>query len=181
MMLDALHVGCGPARLPEQLFPAAIWRETRLDIDPDTQPDIVASLTAIPVADGSMGAVFSSHNLEHLRPDEVPVALAEFYRVLSADGFCIVAVPDAQQAAAMIAQGQGDATAYVAPCGPVTPWDVILGHAEFRAANRFMAHQCGFTLATLHRAMRDAGFRVTAAEVRDWDLVVVGVRDGNGA
>lgn len=180
-MLDALHVGCGPARLPEPLFPAAQWREIRLDIDPATQPDIVASLTDIPVADGSVSAVFSSHNVEHLAPHEVPVALGEFYRVLKPGGFCIVAVPDVQQACSMIAQGRGEDTAYIAPCGEITPWDVIFGHAGMRRDNPFMAHRTGFTLGSLHRAMVAAGFRVVAADVADWDLRIVGVRDGDGA
>lgn len=180
-MLDALHVGCGPTRLPEQLFPAAEWREIRLDIDPATQPDIVASLTAMPFADASVAAVFSSHNVEHLAPAEVPVALAEFFRVLKPGGFCIVAVPDVQQACAMVAEGRGDETAYEAPCGPITPFDVIFGHAGMRADNPFMAHRTGFTLASLRNAMLSAGFRVAHSEVAGWDLRIVGVRDGDGA
>jgi predicted SAM-dependent methyltransferase len=34
------------------------------------------------VASESVDAIFSSHNIEHLYPHEVPVALAEFIRVL---------------------------------------------------------------------------------------------------
>jgi SAM-dependent methyltransferase len=180
-MLDALHVGCGHARLPEPLFPAADWREVRLDIDPATQPDIVASLTELPVSDGSVGAVFSSHNMEHLAPGDVPVALAEFFRVLRPGGFCLVVVPDVQQAAAMIADGRGEDVAYEAPCGPITALDIVFGHAGMRAENPWMAHRTGFTLASLRRAMMEAGFRVQHSEVREWDLIVLGVRDGNSA
>ncbi len=180
-MLDALHVGCGPARLPEPLFPAAEWREIRLDIDPATQPDIVASLTSIPVADGSVAAVFSSHNVEHLAPHEVPIALGEFYRVLMPGGFCVVAVPDVGQACAMIADGRGEDTAYEAPCGPVTALDIVFGHADMRRDNPFMAHRIGFTLASLRNAMLAAGFRVAHSEVAEWELRIVGVRDGDGA
>jgi SAM-dependent methyltransferase len=178
-MLDALHVGCGHARLPEPLFPAADWREIRLDIDPSTQPDIVASLTELPVGDGAVSAVFSSHNMEHLAPHDVPRALAEFFRVLRPGGFCLVAVPDIQQAAARIADGRGDDVAYVAPCGPITAMDVIFGHAGMRADNPWMAHRTGFTLASLRAAMIAAGFRVQRSEVREWDLIVLGVRDGD--
>ncbi len=181
MMLDALHVGCGHSRLPEPLFPPADWREVRLDIDPSVAPDIVASLTAMPVADGSMAAVFSSHNIEHLHPSEVPAALAEFFRVLRPGGFCLVTCPDMGQAAALIAEGRGDDVAYVAPCGDVTAMDIVFGHGGMRQANPWMAHRTGFTLATLRRAMQAAGFRVQHSEVRQWDLVVLGVRDGDGA
>ena len=44
---SVLHVGCG-APNPETLhraFRGAEWREVRLDIDPSTRPDIIASLT----------------------------------------------------------------------------------------------------------------------------------------
>lgn len=180
-MLDALHVGCGHSRLPEPLFPVAEWREIRLDIDPAVAPDIVASLTELPLADASVSAVFSSHNMEHLAPRDVPVALAEFFRVLRPGGFCLVAVPDVQQAAAWIADGRGDDVAYVAPCGPVTPFDVVFGHAGMRADNPWMAHRTGFTLASLRQAMIAAGFRVQHSRVSDWDLVVLGVRDGDSA
>jgi len=40
------------------------------------------------VADGSVDAIYSSHNIEHLYPDEIPVALKEFLRVLKPEGFC---------------------------------------------------------------------------------------------
>ena len=180
-MLDALHVGCGPMRLPEPLFPATEWREIRLDIDPVTQPDIVASLTEMPIADESMSAVFSSHNLEHLHPADVPVALREFYRVLRAGGFCVIAVPDMQSVAREIAEGRGDETIYSVPVGPITPMDVVFGHTAMRRGNPWMAHQTGFTLKTMRDAMLAAGFRVQHSEVRDWQITVLGVRDGDGA
>jgi hypothetical protein len=42
-------------------------------------PDIVGTMTDMSaVADASVDALFSSHNIEHLYPHEVPVALAEF-------------------------------------------------------------------------------------------------------
>jgi predicted SAM-dependent methyltransferase len=37
------------------------------------------------LATGSVDAVVSSHNMEHLYPHEVPLALAEFVRVLKPD------------------------------------------------------------------------------------------------
>ena len=56
-----LHVGCGaadPGKLPAAFFPQGSWAEMRLDIDPGVAPDIVASITEMPmVADGSVDAV----------------------------------------------------------------------------------------------------------------------------
>ena len=70
--------------LPEVRFPAAAWREIRLDIDAGHRPDIVGSLTDMSgIVSGSVDAVYSCHNLEHLHAHEVPVALREFLRVLT--------------------------------------------------------------------------------------------------
>jgi len=66
-----------------------------LDIDPSVAPDIVGTMTDMSaVATASIDAIFSSHNIEHLYPHEVPIALAEFLRVLKDDGFAVVTCPD---------------------------------------------------------------------------------------
>jgi predicted SAM-dependent methyltransferase len=94
-----LHVGCGPPN-PHKLHPVfrdGSWREVRLDINPDVQPDVIASTTDMSaVADATAEAVWSSHNLEHLFAHEVPVALAEFRRVLKPGGFVLITLPDLQ-------------------------------------------------------------------------------------
>ncbi|ABA81708.1 methyltransferase domain-containing protein [Rhodobacter sphaeroides] len=158
-----LHVGCGaanPAKLPGDVFPAGDWRELRLDIDPGVAPDILASITGMPmVADGSVDAVWSSHNLEHLRPHEVPLALAEFHRVLRPGGFLLATLPDLQAVALLVAQGLLEEPAYVSALGPIAPLDILYG---FRPAiaegNDFMAHRTGFTAASLARHLGAAGF-----------------------
>ncbi|MFM7393240.1 MAG: class I SAM-dependent methyltransferase [Cyanobium sp.] len=78
-----LHVGCGSKHIDRTPFAGSQWQEVRFDINPDVTPDLVGSLTDMgAVADGSMDAVFSTHNLEHPYAHEVPRALAEFRRVL---------------------------------------------------------------------------------------------------
>ena len=84
-MKQFLHVGCGPKHKDRTTagFNNPDWHELRLDIDESVNPDIVGTMTDMSaVADASVDAVFSSHNIEHLYPHEVPVALAEFKRVL---------------------------------------------------------------------------------------------------
>ena len=104
-MKDVLHVGCGkynPLKL-NATFQGGGWREIRLDIDPEVEPDIVASITDMPmVADASIDAVWSSHNLEHLLPHDVPLALSEFFRVLKPDGFALMTMPDLQRIAELV-------------------------------------------------------------------------------
>ena len=46
------------------------------------------------VMDSSVDAVYSSHNIEHPFPHEVPIALAELYRVLKPDRFVLLTRPD---------------------------------------------------------------------------------------
>ena len=91
-----LHIGCGPKRKEQTTrgFNTADWNELRLDIDASVAPDITGTMTDMSaLADASVDAIFSSHNIEHLYPHEVPVALAEFKRVLKPDGFAVITCP----------------------------------------------------------------------------------------
>lgn len=160
-----LHVGCGRARLgdiPLAGFKRSDWREVRLDADPGVVPDIVGSMVEMSaVADGFADAVYSSHGVEHLYWHDVPRALAEFRRVLSADGFAVITCPDVQAAAEMIAEDRMFETAYQSAAGPITPFDIFYSYRPFVAANpEWMSHHCGFTLTTLMAVLREAGFPV---------------------
>jgi SAM-dependent methyltransferase len=157
-----LHVGCGAVgvgRLHPQ-FRGAEWREIRLDIDAGARPDILASITHMPaVVSDSIDAVWSSHNLEHLQHHEVPLALAEFLRVLKPGGQLLLTLPDLQKVAELVAADRLDEPAYVAPSGPITPLDMIYGHSPSLArGNQFMAHRTGFTPTTLLKFLVQAGF-----------------------
>ena len=164
-----LHVGCGaadPAKLPAAFFPPGAWRELRLDIDPGVSPDIVASITEMPmVAAASVDAVWSAHNLEHLASHEVPVALAEFHRVLAPGGFVLVTMPDLQQVAELVAAGKLEDAAYVSAMGPITALDMLYGFRPALAAgNGFMGHRTGFTAGTLAVHLQNAGFQTVRVQ-----------------
>jgi SAM-dependent methyltransferase len=157
-----LHVGCGAyarEKLPA-VFSGAGWREIRLDIDPDVQPDFVASITDMNViADGAVDAVYSSHNIEHLYPHDVPLALKEMHRVLKPNGFTFLKLPDLQEVARHVAGGRLEDPLYMSGMGPIAPLDIMFGHrASLAAGNLFMAHRTGFTSGTLGAALIRAGF-----------------------
>jgi len=161
-----LHVGCGQAtrdRLPE-IFQREGWQEVRLDIDPAVNPDIVANITDLQgVADASMDALWSSHNLEHVHSFQVPQALAAFRRVLRPNGFALVTLPDMRAVARHIADDLLEEPLYVSPAGPISALDILFGHqASIAQGNEYMAHRTGFTARTLGQALVNAGF----AEVR---------------
>jgi SAM-dependent methyltransferase len=170
-----LHVGCGPKdeHTLHSTFKEPGWREIRLDIDPACDPDIVASMLNMEaVPDQSMDAVWSSHNIEHLAPHEVPMALIEFCRVLKSGGFLLLALPDLQRVAAKVAEDLLEEAAYESPAGPIAPIDMIYGHRPSLAAGKhYMAHRTGFTARTLREHLEAAGFAdVQVEQVRRYDL-----------
>ncbi len=166
---SVLHVGCGPYN-PEALpkmFQTQQWREVRLDINPAVRPDILGSITDLSaVPNESVDAVYSSHNLEHIYAHEVPIALAEFYRVVKPGGFALITLPDIQRVAEFVAQGQLEEPLYQSPAGPISAIDILYGlRTALAEGNSFMAHRTAFTVETLSQKLQQAGFtRVEAKE-----------------
>jgi len=161
-MKTFLHVGCGPKRKDRTTagFNTPEWNEVRFDIDEKANPDILGTMLDMSgVASGSVDAIFSSHNIEHIYPHEVPLALAEFLRVLKPDGFLVVTCPDLQSVCALIAEDKLTEPAYDSPAGPIAPIDILYGHRpSMMRGNLFMAHRCGFTQRALAGTIREAGF-----------------------
>lgn len=179
-MPTLLHVGCGQKRKDRTTpgFQDASWQEVRLDIDPDVNPDIVGTMTDMSgVADASVDALYSSHNIEHLYAYEVEIALKEFARVVRPDGFVVITCPDIQSIAALVAQGKLVEPAYTSPAGPISPIDMLFGlRSALARGNHYMAHRCGFTLKVLMGTMKVCGFTnvVGMARPSAYELWVVG-------
>ena len=155
-----LHVGCGHAK-PERLPPVFRgWDEIRLDVDASVEPDLVTSMTDIGgIADASVDAIWSSHNLEHLESHEVPLALREWRRVLRPAGIAFMTLPDLAQVAKLVAEDAINKPIYESPAGPIAPLDIMFGHRRsVEAGNRYMAHRTGFTTDHLGEALMDAKF-----------------------
>ncbi|SMP52285.1 Methyltransferase domain-containing protein [Desulfonatronum zhilinae] len=167
-----LHVGPGHpksgAKLPSG-FQAQTWQEIRLDIDPANQPDIIGSMQDMhAVADESMNAVYSAHNIEHVHAFEVPQVLKEFLRVLKPEGFLVITCPDLQAVCTLVVQDK-----LTDPCVSLTRRsDHALGHplrprtSPGCRCHHYMAHKCGFTLRSLTLALQEAGFQTMAGKRR---------------
>ena len=175
-----LHVGCGPKYQDRTPFAGKNWREIRLDIDQAVQPDVTGTMTDMKaVDDASVDAIFSSHNIEHLYPHEVPIALAEFNRVLKPAGFVLITCPDLQSVCARVANDQLVEPAYHSGMGPITPLDILYGHrGSMQQGNLYMAHRCGFTKKVLAGTMLGSGFQTLARNFpQQFALWAVGVKE----
>lgn len=169
-MKTFLHVGCGPSRKSQTTsgFDRPEWKEVRLDIDADAQPDVLGTMTDMAsIADASTDAIFSSHNIEHLYAHEVPLALGEFLRVLNDDGFAVIVCPDLQSACALVAEDRLVEPAYTSPAGPISPLDILYGYRPALAQGKhYMAHRVGFTHKVLVATLHNAGFQTITARAR---------------
>ena len=163
-MKRLLHLGCGPQNKSSlHGFAGAEWAETRLDIDPGVQPDILGSMTDMSgIPGGSFDALYSSHSIEHVYPHEVPGIFAEFARVLTEGGFAVITCPDLQSVCEHVARGNLTEPLYVSGMGPIAAIDMLYGHrASMADGNHYMAHRGGFTHVSLAEQLSAAGFRAS--------------------
>ena len=170
--------GSSAARGLHPFFARDVWQEIRVDVDPESKPDLVASITNLRSScpPQSFDAIWSSHSLEHLYAHEVPLALSEFRYVLKADGFALVTLPDLEAVAALILDRGLDHVAYTSPAGPITPLDMLFGHSGLIAEDHvFMAHKTGFTCASLGQQLIDAGFPVAVVKRDGLNLWALGL------
>jgi predicted SAM-dependent methyltransferase len=170
-----LNAGSGSlsARQLHPVFRENQWQQVRFDIDPQTKPDVVGSITNMTelFPSGEFDAIWSSHSLEHLYAHEVSGALAEFKRILRPDGFALVTSPDLEAIAIFFLSHGLNHVAYTSAMGPITPHDMIFGHSGSIARGKtYMAHKTGFTCALLGQLLLDAGFPVVLAKSEGFDL-----------
>lgn len=89
-------VGCGKgrfARIVKERFPAAQvaaidLAEAMLAQAPSSLSRIAASMTALPLATGSMDAAYATESLEHAV--DIPLAVAELSRIVKPDGRIVI-------------------------------------------------------------------------------------------
>lgn len=177
-MKTLLHVGCGPEDKSDlKGFDNEDWKEIRLDIDKGVNPDIVGTLTDMKLVEtGSVDAVYSAYNIDHIYAHEVPIALNEFYRVLKDDGFVVIKCPDLQSVCEAIVQDKLLDTLYVSPIGPIAAIDIMFGNRqEISEGNEFMEKKVGFTYSVLDGSFFEAGFetRFGGRSQNAWELMLV--------
>ena len=177
-MKTLLHVGCGVLNKSDlKGFNNDNWKEIRFDIDKDVSPDIVGTMTDMKsVETASFDALYSAHNIEHIYPYQVPIALREFYRVLKEDGIVVIKCPDIQGVCEAVAQDKLLDPLYDSPAGPISPIDILFGNRKAIAeGNEYMAKKGGFTYSVLNGALYEAGFkaRYGGRSKKGWELTLV--------
>ena len=169
-MKSFLHVGCGQKRKNQTTvgFNTNEWNEIRFDINESYQPDLIGTMTDMhTVESDSMDALYSSHNIEHLYPHEVKIALKEFLRVLKPDGYAVITCPDIKSVCALVAEDKLTDTAYESISGAITPLDILYGRGSWIAeGNLYMAHKTGFTAKTLSAELQQAKFASVGVAVK---------------
>lgn len=156
---NLLEIGIGNQVVTEYLKNTGLEVKT-LDIDGDLGPDIVASVTKMPVAGGSFDAVLAAEILEHLPWQDFPIALAELRRVTKQ--YAVISLP--HWGSALVA----------AIKIPVFPWlrAVLKLPGWKRQKPEKNGHyweigKRGYSLGRVKKIMRQAGFKV----VRDYIIV----------
>jgi len=177
-MKTFLHVGCGPQYKSEiKGFDNENWKEIRFDIDEKVNPDIVGTLLDMSAVEtGSVDAIYSSHNIEHVFPHEVPIVLREFHRVLKDDGMVVLVCPDLQSVCQAIVDDKLLQPLYESPAGPISPIDILYGYRPAIArGNEYMAHKGGFTYSVLNDAFIEAGFKMNYGGRNPdlWELFII--------
>ena len=160
-MKTLLHVGCASLNISDlKGFDINAWNEIRFDIDESRNTDLIGTIVDLGlVQTGSVDAVYSAYNLDHIYPHEVPIALKEFFRVLKDDGIAIIKCPDLQSVCEAIGKDKLLETFYQSPVGPISPIDILFGNRKAIAkGNEFMAKKGGFTYSVLDGALNQAGF-----------------------
>jgi predicted SAM-dependent methyltransferase len=161
-MKTFLNVGCGPVYRSKIKGFDDDWKEIRFDIDENVNPDIVGTLTDMKlVITGSVDAVHSAYNIDHIYPHEVPVALKEFHRVLNNDGIVFIRCPDIQTVCEAVVQDKLLEPLYETPDGDkISPIDILFGNRqEIAIGNEYMTKKCGFTYSALDASFAEAGFK----------------------
>ena len=172
---QVLNAGSGPRsnRRLHGVFGRGQWHEIRIDVDARAEPDVVGSMTNLrPHFDeGRFDAIWSSHSLEHLHAHEIPLALAEFRRILQPDGFALITCPDLETVMTLFLEHGSDHVVYHSAVGPITPLDMMFGHGRSIASgNVHMAHHSGLTAERLGRLLLQAGFAEVITRRQSFDL-----------
>jgi hypothetical protein len=154
------------------------WRHDLLDIDPRCKPDVLCDAREIcRLKPRQYDSIYCSHNLEHFYAHDLPLVLSGFRVVLKKDGFAYIRVPDLGAVMKRVVEDGLDLEdiLYDSPSGSIRVSDVIygLGSEIERSCTEFFAHESGFTVRSLRKALLAARFETVYAQQGNLEIVAL--------
>lgn len=145
-----LHIACGDTYLHD-------W--VNIDLRDDCLTDLQADcLQPLPFPDGSVDEILASDFLEHVPPNRTDDVLADWRRVLRADGELTVRVPNMLAISEQIVHYSGD------PGRCALLIRNIYGGHRWGPDGSLDAHHQGWTPELLHRLLDRHGFQVFSTD-----------------
>ena len=145
---------------------------THLDLNPDTNPDIVGPAFPLDLADCSVGEIRAVDVLEHLPYTHTDAILTDWFRVLKPGGKIYIQVPDADMIMEWYAKSDRRLVERIPAHLPQTPisgaaWRLLGGlddgvNAKTAATAHLNLHMALFNNVSLREALERAGFENVA-------------------
>ena len=154
-----LEIGIGNQVVTQYLKQAGV-SITTLDVEPTLEPDVVASVTSMPLPDESHDAVLAAEVLEHLPFEDFSKALKEINRVTRR--FAVISLPHWGRVIAGMVKA------------PLLPWLRFVWklpgfkrHVILKNGHYWEIGKRGYALERIKRTMREAGFEI----IKDYVIV----------
>lgn len=126
---------------------------TTLDIARDLEPDVIASVVKIPLADGSFDVVLAAEILEHIPWEEVPRAMREIHRVTKR--YAVITLPHS---------GYTFSFSWKIPLLSSQRWIFKIPHFwkkhNFNGEHYWEMGKLGFPVRRIKNLLRRSGFKI---------------------
>ncbi len=153
--MRVLDLGCGFSMSSQRLWPEA--EIVRVDLNPETKPDVLADVRKLPDDLGQFDAIMASHILEHLERTEAVGTVKHWASFLKGDGEIYIFVPDLVWAAEQLIRQR------------VTIQ--VLMHIYGGGQGHQDQHRWGYTMLLLRSLLHQAGLQVTEARTGYYGVV----------
>jgi ubiquinone/menaquinone biosynthesis C-methylase UbiE len=151
-----LEIGIGNGIVGNTLRKLGV-KVTTLDVAGDLKPDIVASVTKMPLADKSFDAVLAAEILEHIPWEELPKAMREIHRV--SKKYAVLTLPHS---------GYTFSFSWKVPLLPTQRWIFKIPHFwkkhVFSGEHYWEMGKSGFPVRRIKKLLQDSGFKILKAK-----------------
>lgn len=134
--MSKLHLGCGNRKIPEYI---------NIDIREDVKPDMVWDTSTPLPWNNEIEVIYSCHNLEHYKRNELPQVLKNWFNALKPGGILRLSVPNFE--------------AIVSHYSIYKDLKVLYGLLHGGLKNDFDIHYVSFDFDTLKNLLLSVGFK----------------------